>query len=283
MSDRAGRARILILLAALLWSTGGAAVKVSHLDALQIAGARALIAGLAMALALPDARRGFSPAVILAGAFHAGNCVLFVFANQQTTAGNVIFIQNIAPVWVLLWSVRLTGERPSRGELLAVPISLLGCGLLFFDDPSPGRTLGNLSALAASGLFALLILSYRRLTASEGIAAVTAGNFMIAFGCLPWAVFGPTPTLTDWAALAHLGLLQQACGHFLFIRGMRSVSALDAALLTLLEPVASPFWAWWLVSERPGPLFAAGATIVIGAQIGRVWASARAVDAATAE
>ena len=264
------QARLLILAAALIWSTGGAAVKVSQLSSLQIAGGRALMAGLVLWIAVPAARRGYRPRVLLAGAFHAVNCVLFVFANQQTTAGNVIFIQNIAPIWVLLVSRRWLNEHPDRAELLTVPISLLGCVLLFFDNASTGRTIGNLAALAASVLFALLIVSYRRLSTDEGIAAVTAGNFMIALGCLPWAISGPVPTEIDWAALLFLGVIQQASGHLLFIRGIRGVSALEGSLLVLLEPIASPVWAWWLVNERPGPLFALGAITIIGAQVARV-------------
>ena len=270
------RARLFILFAALLWSTGGAAVKVSGLTALQIAGGRALVAGLVMGLILPSARRGFRRPVLLAGAFHAANCILFVYANQHTTAGNVIFIQNIAPVWVLLLGPLLTNERPGRAELISVPISLLGCALLFFDDPTPGRMIGNLAALAASGLFALLIISYRRLSAEEGIAAVTAGNAMIVLACLPAAALGPRPTWTDGLAILHLGALQQAAGHYLFIRGMTGVSALEGSLLTLLEPIASPLWAWLLVDEQPGMWFAAGAAVVIAAQVWRATQPTRA-------
>ncbi len=263
------RARLMIVAAALLWSTGGAAVKLSHLSALQIAGGRALFAGIVLWAVLPAARRGFKPAVLLAGAYHAANCVLFVFANQQTTAGNVIFIQNIAPVWVLLLTVVFGQERPRRSEIISVPISLVGVIILAFDDPSPGRLIGNLAALLASVLFALLILSYRRLTFDEGLAAVTAGNFMIAVGCLPFALHGPAPTAVDWGAILFLGVLQQATGHLLFISGMQGATALEGALIILLEPIMSPLWAFWLVDERPGPLFLAGATILIAAQVWR--------------
>ncbi|MEM7675644.1 MAG: DMT family transporter [Myxococcota bacterium] len=266
-------ARIFIILAALLWSTGGAAVKLSTLSTLQSAGARALLAGIVLFVLLPQARRGYRLEVLVAGAFHAANCVLFVYANQQTTAGNVIFIQNIAPVWILLMSTRFTGDRPTRSEIWSVPISLIGCTLLFFDTPELGQLKGNLAALAASVLFALLILSYRRLNTDEGIAAVTAGNFMIAFGCLPWALFGPSPTPGDAMVIAYLGVFQQAFGHLLFIWGMSAVSALEGALLILIEPIASPGWAYLMVGERPGPWFAAGAGIVIAAQAGRILAS----------
>ncbi len=270
-----GRARSLIILAVLLWSTGGAAVKQSSLDALQIAGGRALFAGLALALLVPAARRRPRPEMLLAGAFHAANCVLFVYANQHTTAGNAIFIQNIAPVWVLLLSPWLTGERPNRPEMVSVFVSLAGMTLLFFDDPDAGRLSGNLAALAASVLFALLIISYRRLGPDEGVGAVTWGNFMLAAVCLPWALNGPAPQPIDWGVIVFLGLLQQASGHLLFIRGVRGVSALEASLLVLLEPIASPVWAWLLIDERPGTMFLLGATVVVIAQLWRIAYQAR--------
>ncbi|MEL7372032.1 MAG: DMT family transporter, partial [Myxococcota bacterium] len=130
-----------------------------------------------------------------------------------------------------------------------------------------------------SVLFALLILSYRRLSPDEGIAAVTAGNFMIAIGCLPWAIAGPSPTVADGLVIAYLGVFQQACGHLLFIWGMSAVSALEGALLILIEPIASPGWAYLTVQERPGPWFALGASIVILAQIGRIVSSQRSSGA----
>ena len=260
----------MVLAAAVLWSTGGAAVKLSALSALQIAGGRALFAGVILWLAVPAARRGYTPRVLLTGAYHATNCVLFVYANQQTTAGNVIFIQNIAPAWVLLLTVVGGSERPRAAEAWSVPVSLIGCSLLFVDDVgSSGRMLGNVAALAASVLFALLILSYRRLTADEGFAAVTAGNFMIALGCLPWALNGPAPGVTDWLAIVYLGIFQQAAGHLLFISGLRGITALDASLLILLEPIASPLWAYWAVNEHPGTFFWPGAAIVLLAQLWR--------------
>ena len=55
----------------------------------------------------PEARRGWSRAVWLTGVAYALTCALFVFANRLTTAGNAIFIQSTAPVWVMLLSPRL--------------------------------------------------------------------------------------------------------------------------------------------------------------------------------
>ena len=46
--------------------------------------------------------------------------------------------------------------------------------LFFLDDMSPGRLTGNLCALAASLTYALLIICYRKISESEGLAATIA-------------------------------------------------------------------------------------------------------------
>jgi drug/metabolite transporter (DMT)-like permease len=51
---------------------------------------------------------------------------------------------------------------------------------------------------------------------------------------------------------------------------MRGVSALEASLLLLLEPVTSAVWAWWLHGEQPGPWSLAGCALILGAAVLRV-------------
>ena len=265
-----GAARLAIVAAALLWSTGGAAVKLSALTAPQIAGGRALVAAAVLFALVPAARQRWNTAVLRTAVWYAITCVLFVFANTLTTAGNTIFIQNTAPVWVLLLGPWLIGEKSTRAERLSVPASLIGCALFFVDDLQAGRLAGNLCAAGASLSYALLIVSYRGISSGEGLAATVAGNVLIGLGTLPFMLSGPAPNLQDLAVLVHLGALQQAGGALLFIRGIRGVSALEGALLILFEPLLSPLWAFLLVGERLGPLALLGAGLILGATLWRV-------------
>lgn len=47
------------------------------------------------------------------------------------------------------------------------------------------------------------------------------------------------------------GVVQLAISYALFARGLRSVQAPDAALITLLEPVLNPIWVLLRHGERP--------------------------------
>lgn len=262
------RSRLLLLAAAALWSTAGAAMKTCGLEGLQIAGGRSLVAGLFLLAVLPAARRLPTRRMLLAVAGYASTVVLFAMANKQTTAANAIFIQSSAPLWVLLLSPALLGERADRGELLAIPVYALGLGLFFLDDLGPGQLQGNLVALAAGVTFGLCILGLRR-AQEEAQAALVWGNLLAAAAVLPFWHQGPAPTTLDLVLLLYLGVFQLGLAYLCFARGIARVPALEASLLILLEPILNPIWTFAFTGERPGPWALAGAGVVLAATVWR--------------
>ncbi|HET6412221.1 MAG TPA: EamA family transporter [Anaeromyxobacter sp.] len=258
------KSRLLLLAAAALWSTAGAAMKVCGLSGLQIAGGRSLVAGLFLFAAMPAARRRPKPRVALAVGGYAATVILFAIANKLTTAANAIFIQDSAPLWVLLLSPALLSERASRGQLLAIPVYAAGLALFFFDELSPGQFAGNLVALASGLAFALCIIGLR-LARDDGPAALVLGNLFAAALVLPLWRSGPPARLLDLALLAYLGIFQLGLAYLCFAHGIAAVPALEASLLVLLEPVLNPIWTFLIVGERPGPWAIAGGAVVLAA------------------
>ena len=104
--------RLLILAAAVLWSTAGAAIKSSGLDGWQLAGGRSLVAGIFLLAVAKEARRRPTLRVLLVSVAYAFTVVLFVVATKLTTAANAIFIQDTAPLWVLLLSRSSCASSP---------------------------------------------------------------------------------------------------------------------------------------------------------------------------
>jgi drug/metabolite transporter (DMT)-like permease len=257
--------RLLLLAAAVLWSTAGAAMKLCGLSAWQIAGGRSLIAGLFLLAVLPAARRRPSARMALAIVGYAATVVLFTVANKLTTAANAIFIQDTAPLWVLVLSPALLGERAARAELLAVPVYGLGLALFFVDELSPGQLSGNLVALAAGVAFAFCIVGLRKAGEAESQAALVYGNLLAAVVALPLWPSGPAPRPVDFALLAYLGIFQLGLAYLCFARGIARVPALDASLLVLLEPILNPIWTFLVAGERPGPWALAGGGIILAA------------------
>jgi drug/metabolite transporter (DMT)-like permease len=268
--------RLLVLSAALLFSTGGAAIKATAFSAWQVASFRSGIAAIALFLLLPAWRRGWSRRTLLVGFFYAATLVLYVAANKLTTAANSIFLQATAPLYVLLLAPRLLGEPLRRGDPLLAALLMLGIVLFFVQvDPAlataPNPLQGNLVATASGVTWALTLLGLRWLARSEtpesAGAAVISGNALAFAVCAPLAfpVSGSVPL--DWAVVAYLGLFQIGLAYVAMTRGMRGTPAFEASLLLLLEPVLNSVWAWLVHSEQPGTASLLGCTLILVASL----------------
>jgi drug/metabolite transporter, DME family len=271
-------ARLELLLAALLFSTGGAAVKATSFTNWQVAGFRSAIAGIVLLLATRTGRR-FSWRTWLVGLAYGFTLVTFVTANKLTTAANAVFLQAAAPFYLLVAGVFLPGERAHKRDLgFMIPIAL-GLVLLFASGgestaTAPNRPLGNLIG-AFSGLgWAFTIGGLRWLgrrgdPGASAAAATVCGNTIAAAVSLPFALPVVGAHAVDWIAVAYLGCFQVGLAYVLVSRAIAHVPALEASLLLLVEPALSPFWAWWMHGETPGALALVGGIIIIGATTAR--------------
>jgi drug/metabolite transporter (DMT)-like permease len=268
------RFRLYILAAAVLWSTAGAAVKLSTLSAYQIASGRSLVAALVLWLAFPAGRKRPSLRALAVAVAYAATVVLFIIANKLTTAANAIFLQDTAPLYVLLLSPLLLREKPTRGELTAAPIFLVGLSLFFLDKLQPGQVLGNVIALGSGVAFAFTILGLRA-ASSEGQVVLVWGNLLAGVSVLVPALGGPSPTALDVGLLIFLGVFQLGLAYTLFNLGIKHTPAVEASLLILLEPVLNPVWTFILAGERPGPWALLGGGIILAATAWRTVLGAR--------
>jgi drug/metabolite transporter (DMT)-like permease len=269
----ATRARLLLLAAAALFSTGGAAIKGTTLNNWQVAGLRSLIAAAALMALLPRARRHWSARNWLVGLVYAATLVLFVTANKLTTSANAIFLQATAPLYILLAAPLLLGERVRRQDVLFMGVIAAGMAAFALDTQAPvlsaPRPVAGNVAAAASGLtWALTVMGLRwvgRYDPEAALNTVVAGNLTAAAICLPfgWPVSGALPS--DWITLGWLGVFQIGLAYVCLSAGVKHVTALEASLLLLLEPVLNPIWAWIVHGERPGTWALAGGAAIIAA------------------
>lgn len=266
-----GRARLQLLAAAALFSTGGAAIKYCQLDAWGVAAFRSGIAALALFLLLPAARRGMDWHTPLVGCAYATTLILFVAGNKLTTSAATIFLQSTAPLYLVLlgpWLLREPVRRADLGMMLALGA---GLGMMFLGGDAPQATApdpvrGNTLALLSGVAWALTLAGLRWIARGGregGAAAAAAGNVIAFLFCLPFALPLPAPSAGDVASLLFLGVFQIGLAYALLTSGMGHVAALPAALLLLLEPVLNPVWSWLVHGERPGGWTLAGGALVL--------------------
>jgi drug/metabolite transporter, DME family len=278
------RARLELVAAAVLFSTGGAAIKWADFTGWQIASFRSGIAALVLLLMTPAARRGWTWRAALVGVAYAGCLVLFVLANRLTTAANTIFLQSTAPLYILLlapWLLKEPIRRQDLGFMLAVGLGLV----LFFvgtehpgaTAPDPGR--GNLLALASGFCWALAICGLRWLSAAPGrgspVAAVVLGNLIAFLLALPMALPVGRHPVGDWAVIIYLGTFQIALAYVFVTAAIRVLPALESSIILLIEPVLNPVWAWVVQRETPGAWALLGGAIILGATTLKSWMEGR--------
>jgi len=277
-------ARLEVLAAAALFSSGGAVIKAVHLAGWQVACLRSAVAAATLFVLMPEARRRPTPRVLGVGLAYASTLILFVLANKLTTAASAIYLQSTAPLYVLLLSPWLLHERIRPRDLAFMAALALGLGLFFvgFDPVSataPNPSLGNVLSLISGGTWALTIMGLRALGRegeSWGPAGALWGNVFAAAACLPMALPIVTTRPADWVLVGYLGIFQIGIAYLFLIRGLQRVRAFEASLLLFLEPVLNPVWAWLVHGERPGTWTLAGGGVILLVTLVKSWADARA-------
>jgi drug/metabolite transporter (DMT)-like permease len=270
------RARLLVLAAAVLFSTGGALIKSTSLTAWQVASFRSGIAALAILAMLRGARRVPDGPTWMVGVIYAATMVLFVVANKLTTAANAIYLQATAPLYILLLAPVLLKEHVKRADVVFMLALALGLGAFFMgQEPAtgtaPNPSLGNMAALASGLTWAGTVMGLRYLgrrnphdpRATE--PSLVAGNVLASAMTLPLALpLGDVPA-RDLVIIAFLGVFQIGLAYVCLSGGIGGVPALEASLLLLVEPVLNPVWAWLVHGEAPGPWALTGGAIIMAA------------------
>ncbi|MSU69766.1 MAG: DMT family transporter [Opitutaceae bacterium] len=270
------RAVGLLVLTALCWSLGGLLIKGVTWPPLAVAGGRGIIAALFLAATSRGLRFDFSRVQWLGAVGYAFCTVAFCVATKLTTAANAVLLQYTAPVWVALFGAWLLGERATRAEWLTIFTVLGGMTLFFADSFELTHVLGNIVGIASGIGFAGMAIALRKQKDGSPVESIILGNVLAFLIGLPWIVGAPTLATVGWISLALLGLVQLGVSYWLYARAIRHVTALEAVLIPVIEPILNPVWVLLAIGEKPTPLSLAGGIIVLSAVTWRALASIRA-------
>jgi DME family drug/metabolite transporter len=268
VTDRA-RGTLFIALGALLWSSGGIGIKAVADPPLKVAFYRSLFAAIGLLLLLGRnvwARRRWrsTSAFTIAIISYAACLTTFVIATKWTTAANAIFLQYAGAVWVLILSPVVLHEPMSGRDVAAITAAMGGMALFFVGRFETRGMAGNGMALLSSLFFAALILALRR-EHEAAESAVTWGNVFTAAVLLPFVASNLRPSMQSLLVLAGLGVFQIALAYVCFVRGLKYVTATQASLTGMLEPVANPVWVFLVLGERPSLYAVIGGLVVLAA------------------
>lgn len=264
------RSRFLVLAAAVLWSLSGVVLKAPAFADLPvegrgpaIAGLRALFAALTLLPFVRPRRIRWRPGLIPMVVCFAAMSVLFISALMTTTAAATIFLQYTSVVWASLLGWLLLRERPGRPDTIAILCVVVGIAAILAKDP--GSPLGNGLALASGVAYAGVVVSLRALRDEDPIWLSFLNQVLSAAVILPWFLMSPielSGPQIGW--IAFLGAVQLALPYVLFSTGVQQVSAREASILLLVEPVLNPLWVLLVWGEQAALATWIGGGIILG-------------------
>ena len=256
-----------VVIAVLLWSTGGLFIKLTSLDAYQVTFFRSLLA--AITVAILTRKQGFRIDLfgVLTSIIYATLLFLFVWATKKTTAANAIFLQYTAPIYILILAPFVIGEKFHWRDLLTVIFCIGGMSLFFVGKLEISDYQGNIAALF-SGVFLglyIMLLRHPRAKGFNAAIAVVYGNLLLAVVNAPTGISAiPNMTYIDWFAVSFLGIVQIGIAYVLFIKGVTGgTRPLDASIIGFIEPLLNPVWVFLFVGERPSSWAVLGGLIIV--------------------
>jgi len=233
-----------LMTAAVFWGSNYAATKyaTAQLPQLPIVAFRFTIGGgllfLVLRLLEPGSKLRRSDVLPMLGLGCLGVAVSqtsFTFGVSMTSTSNTGLVFATAPVWGLLLGFALGLERPTRGGVLGVGLSILGVGVVFREGlvgAEGGSLLGDLLILvAAMTVGAYTVFSMRVLERHSPLAVAT---YPTLFGA-PFVLLLASPGLAglDWGgvdggAWAAVGFSAVFATAFAFSAWQRGISRIGA-------------------------------------------------------
>jgi drug/metabolite transporter (DMT)-like permease len=118
----------------------------------------------------------------------------------------------------------------------------------------------------ASGLgFAAMTILMRKQKATSPMESIILGNLLGFLVGLPALVQAPALPTSGWVALGLLGTVQLGLAYLFYAKAIKHVTALEAVLIPVMEPILNPVWVLIAVGEHPTPLALAGGAVVLAA------------------
>lgn len=161
----------------------------------------------------------------------------------------------VSPIIVASFSVLLKIEVLTNRKILAMLSALCGSVLLvgFVTNQSTTLLQGIWYSLLSAGLYAGVIISSKVLSDRCHPLQVISLGFCV--GTILLAVMSISieqssiQSIQGWLSVIYLGLIPSALGYWLFQRGLKSISATTASIITLLEPFVATLLAWLIYGE----------------------------------
>lgn len=220
-----------------------------------------------------DIQVALSPVGLLQIAVFTVDAIAFAIGITMTSAVVMLTALATMPIFTVLFSIPMLGERPSFRTWLTVLFCMLGITIVVTSGheavgaPTGSPVIGGLLGIfTAAGLGFAMVLKRQNPELPTMLSTGTANLITVAVAWLLLAMVVPAFPMEPNKALALLtmGILVLPMAFFALMVAPRYTSATTVGLIMLMESILGPLWVWLGTGERPSALMVAGSIIVIG-------------------
>ncbi|HXV82394.1 MAG TPA: DMT family transporter [Candidatus Binatia bacterium] len=259
------RARLALLVAAVLWSLAGIFIKLLSLPPLTIVFYRSFFASLFFAFFVRRSTAAFPGLSLLVSTLaYTAAISAFVAANKITTAANAIALQYTAPMFVFVIVRFFFGEKITGAGWLSLGIGMFGITVIAAGSAGQPDAAGVMIALLSGLLFSIYMVSLRFLKGFNPGTLTFLNNIVCCLILLPWVASDLSLSLREGWIVAIMGVVQLGIPYWLFSKGVEKISIQEASLIVLIEPVLNPLWVALVVGELPSSATLIGGICIVG-------------------
>ena len=278
-------APFLVILAGCCWGTMG--IFVRHLNGLglqsmQIVEVRSILTVIGMFAALAVFRRDLLRVKAKDWwCFAGGGVVSIILFNycyfqtiQRASLSTAAILLYTSPIFVLLLSVPLFGEKLTRKKLLCLAMAFVGCALASGVAGGVSLSAGTLLLGLGSGFGYGLYSIFSRFALQRGYHPITITAYIFLFGAIggiPLTPFGQIAAVAvqpqHLLYLVIYTVVTTIIPYIAYTTGLRYVENGVAAVLACIEPVMATVFGIFFFSEVPSLSGWLGIALVLAALV----------------
>ncbi len=265
---------LLVLVAALSWSTAGLFTRVVTTDIPTTLFWRSLFGGLCVLGIAMAVRRSvdiraaltFTWGEVVIAVLSTAGMICFISAFFLTTIANVAFVYGTMPLVTFLLSLVFLRVRADGVSVGCCVLSAAGVAAMAFGNSQLSDFLGILLAFGMTLFMASLTVAAKFFPESDSSKATYLSAFLGALATAPFATYGHIVS-ADYYWLFLYGFVNVGVGFGVYLIGVKRVSALVAALVGLTEIPLAPVWAWILFGEGVNLSVLIGGAVILAAAV----------------
>lgn len=274
------KALLLTVIAGFLWGTSFPAIKIGlqYMDAYTFAFLRFLLAALVM-LSVSLLTKNFSfnfnkkRLILILGLANGLAYLLQYIGMVCTTASKSSLFINLSAVWVALLSPVLLKEQLGSKKALGVAASLVGVVLmttnLDFSSLSQGTVTGDFLVIGAGVLWAIFMI-YNKPLVKDSKNLLQSMMWLLLLTLLPLLPTAAFSTgnftslpLDAWLAIAYTAVFCWVIPYYLWLKGLKHISAVTSGIVLLTEVVVAMAIATLVLGETLTVVSGVGAVFII--------------------